>query len=282
MIASGSCDRLVEKDTVPFNMETRSASPSLVQRSRRRSRLHMGVFMLVACSYLDTTTVTATVSTALTEVSDNRRTDSSDSLLDLVQEALMDASRPLQPVRRERNTQSRWGPRFRKLKKSLSKMLSSSSAVSTLSVPDEVVPDVSIPQPRQRQRKRPQRISDTGDMFDIEMVEGARLISATFGLIANTFGLIADGVRISGDTAAGVMGSSVKMMGSAVVSMSSNFDNAGRILEPKEDTSERRKGLTSERLRVRKQGKGGDQDEFGAQHGPLLQNTRNVAAKSVK
>jgi hypothetical protein len=118
-------------------------------------------------------------------------------------------------------------------------------------------------------------------MFDSEMHEGARLISASFGLIANTFGLVADGVRVSGDTAAGVIGSSIKLIGTAVKSISSNFDNAGRLLEPKEDTSERKKTLTSERLRERQRGQS-DEEKFSVHQGGVLRNSRSVAGQSVK
>jgi hypothetical protein len=136
--------------------------------------------------------------------------------------------------------------------------------------------------PSQRQpHNRPLRISDTGDMFDSELHEGARLISASFGLIANTFGLVADGVRVSGDTAAGVIGSSVKLIGSAVKSISSNIDSAGSLLEPSEDTSERKKTLTSERLRERQHGQS-DEEKFSVHQGGVLRNTRNVAGQSVK
>jgi len=201
----------------------------------------------------------------------------SDSLLERVHEAITDASRPLHPSRRERNTQSRWGPRLKKWKSKLARMLTSSSAVSHAVVAPQQ--DASAPRippiPKQRQQRS---ISDTGDMFDYEMHEGARLISASFGLVSNTFGLLADGVRISGDTAAGFVGSSVRLMGTAVKSVSGTFESAGKALEPKAD--ERRKVLTSERLRERKIGKGDSEDDFS--HGRIIPNARSVASRSVR
>lgn len=203
--------------------------------------------------------------------------DRGDSLLDLVQEVLSDASRPLQPDWRERNTQSRFVHWLREV-------LSSSSAVSHSSLvvteKDEAgVTDSDTLASRRQPRKRPQTISDTGDLFESEMHEGARLISASFRLIADTFGLVADGVRISGDTAAGVIGSSVKQIGTAVKWVSSNFDSAGRLLEPNGDSSERRKTLTSERLRERRQG---EEEKLSVHHGGVLRNTRSVAGQSVR
>jgi hypothetical protein len=118
-------------------------------------------------------------------------------------------------------------------------------------------------------------------MFDHEMHEGARLISASFGLVANTFGLIADGVRISGDTAAGFVGSSVRLMGTAVKSISGSFENAGRALEPKDGIMiERRNVLTSERLRERQLGKGDVEEDFS--RGGIVQNARCVASQSIR
>ena len=207
----------------------------------------------------------------------NQLDSSGDSLLERVHEAITDASRPLHPVRHERNTQSRWGPRLKKWRHSLANMLSSSSAVSHAVVAPQEKAKASRPPARQ---KRPMKIADTGDMFDHEMYEGARLISASFDLVANTFGLIADGVRISGDTAAGFVGSSVRLMGTAVKSVSGSFESAGRALEPKDETIERRKMLTSERLRERQLGKGDVEDDFS--HGGIVKNARSVASQSLR
>lgn len=262
-------------DTGLRDMVTTSSLPFSFNWYRRRSRIQMG-FVFFSC-----TAILPTLSTEA-EALDRGRYDitqdaiSGDSLLDLVQDVLSDASRPLQPDRPERNTQSRFRNWVRNV-------LSSSSAVSHSSlVVNEKEEDKSGISPSQRQpHNRPLRISDTGDMFDSELHEGARLISASFGLIANTFGLVADGMRVSGDTAAGVIGSSVKLLGTAVKSISSNFDSAGRLLEPREDTSERKKTLTSERLRERQRGQS-DEEKFSVHQGGVLRNTRSVAGQSVK
>lgn len=210
-----------------------------------------------------------------------------DSLLELVHEPITDASRPLHTTHGERNTHSRWTPRLKKWKRTIARMLTSSSAVShaviiSSSQEHNDNDDDSAIQPtakrRKQRNKRKTQVSDTGDMFDYEMHEGARLISASLGLVSNTFGLIADGVRISGDTAAGFVGSSVRLMGTTVKSISGSFESAGRALEPKME--ERRKGLTSERLRERQLGKGESDDDFS--HGRIIPNARSVTSRSVR
>lgn len=251
-------------------------------RSRRRSRAQTGIVIFTTCT-LCLSSSAASDAVALGKHRDDdetsRRADSSsDSLLERVHEAITDASRPLHPVQRERNTQSRWGPRLKKWRHSIAGMLSSSSAVSHAVVAPREEPSAKAPLKQERKEKRPTRISDTGDMFDYEMHEGARLISSGFGVLSNTFGLLADGVRISGDTAAGFVGSSVRLMGTAVKSVSGSFESAGRALEPKEE--ERRKVLTSERLRERQLGKGDGDDDF--RHGRVLPNVRSAASQSVR
>lgn len=254
---------------------------------RRRSR--MGIIIFTACSLSILPPAAFAASDAISLVADTAHKDendadarrNSDSFLDKVHEAITDASRPLH--RRERNTTSRWGPRLKRWKQSLTEMLSSSSAAShAVMAPSKEVKQDSFPvkQPKKSKRsKRPLSISDTGDMFDHEMHEGARLISASFGLLSTTFGLVADGVRISGDTAAGFVGSSVRLMGTAVKSVSGSFESAGRALEPKAD--ERRKGLTSERLmRERQLGKGDFEDDFS--HGRIIPNAKSVASRSIR
>lgn len=147
---------------------------------------------------------------------------------------------------------------------------------------DKIASVVTKPE-KNKKRKENRRASNHSEV-DIEVVEGARLISASFGLLANTFGLLADSVRVVGDTAAGVTGSSVKMVGTAVKSVSSGLDTASRILAPNETTSSsgelkpRRKPLTSERLMDRKRGV---QTEYGQQKIGLVGSTRHVAARSV-
>jgi hypothetical protein len=243
----------------------------------------MGILIFTAFSVSPATiaasdAVSLAAASNIDENNDNRR--DSDSFLDKVHEAITDASRPLH--RRERNTTSRWGPRLKRWKRTVIEMLSSSSAAShAVMAPSKALkPDISSDkqQKKPKRPKRPLSISDTGDMFDHEMHEGARLISASFGLLSTTFGLVADGVRISGDTAAGFVGSSVRLMGTAVKSVSGSFESAGRALEPKAD--ERRKGLTSDRLRERQLGKGDFDDDFT--HGRIIPNAKSLASQSIK
>lgn len=256
---------------------TRSGARKRPRSSACQSRIQMGLVVFTACTLCLSLTASETaVALPANNDDDDTRRESTDSFIERIQEAISDASRPLHQTTRQRNTQSRWGPRLKKWKRTLSEMLSSSSAVSHAVTVTTEKNDA----PPKLPRPRPQRtISDSGDMFDSEMHEGAKLISATFGLLSNTFGLVADGVRISGDTAAGFVGSSVRLMGTTIKSVSGSFESAGRALEPK-TMEERRKVLTSERLRERKIGKGGKQDDYI--HGHVIRNARSVASQSVR
>lgn len=249
-----------------------------VSYKRRRSRIALFIF---TCNLCLSPAASTSDAVALVGANEQHRRDESpktDSFLDKVHEAITDASRPLHC--RERNTQSRWGPRLRKWKRTITEMLTSSSAVShaVMAPTSQVREEIPKREDKPRKSKKPLSISDSGDMYDYEMHEGARLISASFGVLSNTFGLLADGVRISGDTAAGFVGSSVRLMGTAVKSVSSSFESAGRALEPKGE--ERRKGLTSERLRERQHGNGDVDDNFT--HGRILTNAKSVASQTVR
>lgn len=157
------------------------------------------------------------------------------------------------------------------------------NAITSEGDPDKVS-SVATKDEKKEKRSRKNREASNHSELDIEVVEGARLIAASFGLLANTFGLLADSVRVMGDTAAGVTGSSVKMFGTAVKTVSSGLDTASRILAPNETSTggerkPQRKPLTSERMMDRKRGV---QTEYDHQKIGLVGSTRHVAARSVR
>lgn len=91
---------------------------------------------------------------------------------------------------------------------------------------------------------------------DILTREGARLISSSFGFARSSFGFLGDSVRVIGDTAAGLTGSSIKVVGSAVKSSSGILDSIGGAV--------------------------GGEYQRPIQDRNVVENTRNVAGKSVK
>lgn len=144
--------------------------------------------------------------------------------------------------------------------------------------------DNAAPTPKKAKPGKRRTRFEINDMSqDAETIQGAKLISASFVLVGNTFGLIADSIRISGDTVAGVLGSTVKVVGSAVKSLSTSFENAGKIIEPSQ-AHRGRKRLTSERLLYRKIQKlaGTEDDQFERRRNGLVLNSRHVASKSMR
>mmetsp|Transcript_10246 Transcript_10246/g.14975 ORF Transcript_10246/g.14975 Transcript_10246/m.14975 type:complete len:264 (+) Transcript_10246:203-994(+) len=107
--------------------------------------------------------------------------------------------------------------------------------------------------------------------------DGARLLSASLGLVSSSFGLVADTVRIAGDTAAGITGSSIKVMGSVVKSFGSGLDSAGALVAGQDKTDLKRRPLTSELRR-------GSADASSSGEGivGLVGSTRRLAGKSVR
>lgn len=121
---------------------------------------------------------------------------------------------------------------------------------------------------------------------DKELVEGARLISASFGFLSSSVGLVADTVRIVGDTTAGLAGSSVKLAGQAVKSVSTGLNSAGKLIEGKNREVNingiKKRPLTSTRLA---EGSRKSKTEYSQIHGNnnrLFRNTRAVAGQSIR
>lgn len=135
-----------------------------------------------------------------------------------------------------------------------------------------------------QQTERTNSHVEVDDMsFDSETIQGAKLIAASFGILGNTLGLIADSIRISGDTAAGILGSTVKVVGSAVQTLSTSFDNAGRLIEPHE-SHKGRKRLTSERLLYKKERRlaGGEDENFERRINGFFLNSRHITSKGMR